>query len=203
MKPFTESLRYDYPVADGWIVMDVGAHHGEFVLEFWREHGAHHILIRSYEPVPEFYAILKQRVADFPGAVNISMFTFGLGAKTGKRKFFIKGGMTGPWADDGPAKLVDIVGIDSEMSGGVPGNIVDLIKINIEGGEYELLEAILDGGMAHQFRNFQIQFHFIPQINPVERWKKIRERLAETHSLEYGDPSMEFQCNTWEGWKIK
>ena len=70
--------------------------------------------------------------------------------------------MSGAWADDGRSVIVDIDGIKEDMLYGVPGDHVDLIKINIEGGEYELLEAILDNNLAKAFDNLQIQFHGIP-----------------------------------------
>lgn len=203
MKPFEESLRYAYPVTPGWIVMDVGAHHGEFALAFSETHRAMNPLIRSYEPVPEFYAILERNVCGHPHPVLITRKPHGLGAKNRKQFFRVKGAMSGPWADDGPSIIVDIVSIKEEMLYGVPGDHVDLIKINIEGGEYELLEAILDANLAKAFNNLQIQFHGIPDLNPVERWKKIRECLSATHTLEYADPSGDFTCNSWEGWKIK
>lgn len=203
MKPWEESDRYNYPVANGWVVMDVGAHHGEFALNFWDAHKGKHLLIRSYEPVPEFYEILKANVGAHKEAVNITMIPRGLGATTRKQMFRVKGDMSGPWADDGPTMVVDIDSIAGEFLHGVPVTFVDLIKINVEGGEYELLEAILDQGLVRNFGNLQIQYHAIPDINPVERWKKIRSRLTETHRLMYADPSMEFHSNSWEGWTLR
>jgi FkbM family methyltransferase len=196
MKPFTEVLRYDYVLPTSAVVLDIGAHHGEWASLFAADHACR---IFSYEPTPEFFHIARGRLFPFE---NVTVKNYGLGAKTELRTFRIKGGMTGPWADNGPTEIVELVAIDEELKRlGVEW--VDLAKINIEGSEYDLMEAILNEGLAPRFRNLQIQYHGIPDLNPQERWKKIRERLAETHTLEYGDPSMSFVDNSFEGWSRK
>ena len=73
---------------------------------------------------------------------------------------------------------------------------IDLMKINIEGGEYEFLEYLLDTGLAVKIKNVQVQFHdFVP--NAETRTKSIQERLSQTHSLTY---QYEF---VWENWRVK
>ena len=76
-------------------------------------------------------------------------------------------------------------------------NKVDLIKINIEGGEYELLESLLENNLISIFTNIQVQFHDFLLDNGKERMNKIQENLAKTHELTY---QYEF---VWENWKLK
>jgi hypothetical protein len=110
--------------------------------------------------------------------------------------FTIKGDMTGAWADEGQKEEVMLQGIADEMKAiGCPQ--VDLLKINIEGGEYELLEAILNLNLAPYFKYIQVQFHGITQLNPVERRDAIRAGLNKTHECAY---NADF-C--WEGWTRK
>ena len=67
------------------------------------------------------------------------------------------------------------------------------MKINIEGGEYELLEYLLDTGLATQIINYQVQFHdFVPDAEA--RMTAIRERLSQTHTLTY---QYEFVWGNW------
>ena len=74
---------------------------------------------------------------------------------------------------------------------------IDLIKINIEGGEYEVLESLLEAGMISIFKNLQIQFHDFIIDNAEERMKNIQIQLSKTHEITY-------QYNfVWENWKIK
>lgn len=73
---------------------------------------------------------------------------------------------------------------------------IDLIKINIEGGEYSLLKRMIDTGLVKKCENIQVQFHkFIP--NAIELRTEIRTLLSKTHTLTYDYPFV------WENWQIK
>ena len=72
-----------------------------------------------------------------------------------------------------------------------------MIKINIEGGEYEVLEALLESGMISIFKNLQIQFHDFIIDNASERMENIQVQLAKTHKITY---QYKF---VWENWVIK
>ena len=68
------------------------------------------------------------------------------------------------------------------------------MKINIEGGEYPLLESISDAGMLNSVDNFQIQFHdFVDDA--VARRAAVLESLSQTHECTW---CYEF---VWENWK--
>jgi hypothetical protein len=73
---------------------------------------------------------------------------------------------------------------------------IDLMKINIEGGEYELLEHLIATNWIRHIRNLQVQFHdFIP--NAEQRMRRIQAGLAQTHSLTYQ------YVFVWENWRLK
>ena len=73
---------------------------------------------------------------------------------------------------------------------------IDLIKINIEGGEFEFFEKILSSNLALKFDNIQVQFHdFVPDSD--SRMKQIQNELSKTHFLTY-----QFEY-VWENWKRK
>jgi hypothetical protein len=72
---------------------------------------------------------------------------------------------------------------------------VDLIAINIEGGEYELLDAMFsDHGTANQFNYVLIQFHDFVANAPKMR-DELREHMLRTHDLIWDFPFV------WECWK--
>lgn len=79
----------------------------------------------------------------------------------------------------------------------LPGKVVDLIKINIEGGEYDLLEHLLSSGMVKRFKNIQVQFHedVIPKAEA--RMRKIHDELSKTHRVTFQ------KIFIWENWEIK
>jgi len=71
---------------------------------------------------------------------------------------------------------------------------INLIKINIEGGEYELLEKMIISNLIKRFDNIQIQFHrFI--ANAFTKRRLIQKGLSKTHYLTYNYPFI------WENWK--
>jgi hypothetical protein len=73
---------------------------------------------------------------------------------------------------------------------------IELMKINIEGGEYELLDHLIDSNAISIIENIQVQFHnFIP--NAEVRMKQIQDRLSLTHKLTY---QYKF---VWENWQRK
>jgi hypothetical protein len=77
----------------------------------------------------------------------------------------------------------------------VINSYVDLVSINIEGGEYTLLPEMLNSGIIKFCRHLQVQFHDHP--NGVELRDRIREGLAATHQQTFNYPFV------WEGWRLK
>jgi FkbM family methyltransferase len=63
---------------------------------------------------------------------------------------------------------------------------VDLMKINIEGSEYDLLERILELGLHNKVHNFQIQYHrFIEGC--AERRQAIAKNMKEDLDVGHQD----------------
>lgn len=71
---------------------------------------------------------------------------------------------------------------------------IALCKINIEGGEYELMDHILESGLQSNVHNFQIQFHKVGEFE--KRYKDIARNLSQTHKLSWRHPFV------WENWKL-
>ena len=61
---------------------------------------------------------------------------------------------------------------------------IDLMKINIEGGEYELLERLIETGLIRNIRNIQVQFHKIRRVSS-SRMEQIQKHLRKTHYPTY------------------
>jgi len=69
------------------------------------------------------------------------------------------------------------------------------VKINIEGGEYEVLYRLINSGYVKKCKNLQIQFHVFVKDCAIRR-EEIRSKLLETHHLTYDYPF------TWENWEL-
>lgn len=69
-------------------------------------------------------------------------------------------------------------------------------ELNIEGGEYEVLESLIESSAVSQFRSILIQFH--PQPTGWEaRREKIVEQLRSTHDRIWCYPMV------WEKWLLR
>jgi hypothetical protein len=70
---------------------------------------------------------------------------------------------------------------------------IDLVKINIEGGEYALLPRMLSTGIVNRCTDIQVQFHkTFPEAARLR--DQIRARLLNTHVLTYD------YTFVWENW---
>jgi hypothetical protein len=58
---------------------------------------------------------------------------------------------------------------------------IDLMKINIEGGEYDLLERLIETNMISRIKNIQVQFHDVAP-DSLSRMLAIQTSLLKTHS---------------------
>ena len=71
-----------------------------------------------------------------------------------------------------------------------------LLKLNIEGGEYEVLADLLESHFIDKITFIQIQFHdFMPDAENMRA--SLRRKLAKTH--------VESWCFDfiWESWRLK
>jgi FkbM family methyltransferase len=152
----------------------------------------YHCFIYIFEPVFEFSKGISER---FKNNSNIKVFSWGLSDQD--KKTFLT------LSDDGSSEFKttkDSIEIDLVQASRFlkEQNIsrIDLMKINIEGGEYDLLEHLIAQGWITRITNLQIQFHdFVPKAK--ERMLKIQQNLKKTHSLTY---HFEF---VWENWRLK
>ena len=80
-----------------------------------------------------------------------------------------------------------------EVVGGSP--VLDLVKVNIEGGEFELLDRMYEVGLLAKTRTVLVQFHeFGPDAYRARR--RIRRHLSERHRETWGYPWV------WERWDL-
>jgi FkbM family methyltransferase len=178
--------RFDYPLAAGAIVVDAGGFDGRWAEKALATFNA---TVHVFEPVPEFAAQIENRLRGGHAYVHV----YGLAGRTREAEFTVAGDSSSALRGAGARTRVllrDVVEVFGEMR----FERVDLMKVNIEGGEYELLEAMLDAGLAARVGYFQIQFHdFVPHAH--RRMCAIQRRLRLTHDLEW---EYEF---VWESWR--
>jgi len=183
------TLRLDYPLSKDSVVLDLGGFKGDWSSSVYDMYGCNMYI---FEPVTKYFVGIKRR---FLKNDKIKIFKYCLGSKNYSTEISLLGDSTSIFLDSAQRELIEIADIHYFIKfSGIRS--VDLIKINIEGGEYDLLETILESSMQTCFGNIQVQFHrFIP--NCKERRDRIRDILSKTHQLTY---DYEF---IWENWKLK
>lgn len=182
---FREELRYEYPLTESDLVIDAGGFKGTFSRQIWERYKCRLIV---FEPIRQFY---EDTVNALVGTGSM-IFNSGVGVRTEEHQFFVKGDMTGLFAEGG-TQLVQLIDFPTTLI--QMDEFPALLKLNIEGMEFEVLEALLDRNLATRIRNIQVQFHrVIPDAE--QRHANIRERLLKTHHLTFDFP----WC--WENYRM-
>ena len=182
---------FDHPLNSNSLVMDVGGFTGNWTNGIYLRYNCNIIV---YEPVREYYSILKNR---FINKNKIIAKNYGLG-NVNKEILIEKRNVQSTTfiSNKNLAEEVNIKSIKNELSN---YKKIDLMSINIEGGEYELMDAILEHNLTSKINNIQIQFHeWYPSYEKSHILsKEIRKRLSLSHKLTYSYPFV------WENWQLK
>jgi len=181
------TLRVDYDLSPTSVVFDIGGFEGDWAVQIAGRYGA---TVHVFEPVKEFADALRNRFAHNP---KVHVHTFGLSGSNRSERIAVSAESSSVFKSNGnnqTIRLVDIVEFLQEHR----ISQIDLMKINIEGGEYELLQRLLDYDFVRHIRDIQIQFHDFVE-DAERRMKTIQRSLSTTHRLTYQFPFV------WENWR--
>ncbi|MFT5222998.1 MAG: FkbM family methyltransferase [Glaciecola sp.] len=182
-----EGHRLDYELSPDSIVLDVGGFRGDWAAEVAARFGC---TIHIFEPVPQHQALLVERFGANP---RIHVHPFGLGALDETVAFDVDGARSSELAVGGTRALCEIRQAAAALEQ-LGLTYVDLVKINIEGGEFTLVPHLIDTGWIHKLAEMTIQWHdFVPDAQP--QMKAIQQRLEQTHVTTYSFPFV------WENWR--
>jgi FkbM family methyltransferase len=184
-----KTLRLEYTLTDSSVVFDLGGYEGQWTSDIFSMYGCS---IHVFEPVEEFATKIKQR---FSQNHKIFVYQYGLSNQNRQLQIFLNGDSSSTFKSEAISQEIFLIkAIDFIQNNNISS--IDLMKINIEGGEYELLEHLLDNDFIANITNIQVQFHdFVP--NAEERMTRIQQELNKTHSLTYQYPFV------WENWQRK
>lgn len=169
--------------------MDLGGFEGQWAADI---HSLYNCRVVVFEPVAAFADIIRSR---FQTNSSIEVCQYGLGNGYRDERIHLSADGSSIFANGGQTETITIH--DALQWFESRGNLkVALAKINIEGGEYELLERLCEGGLIPNFVNLQIQFHPIAP-DSRERMNAIQTILRRTHDLKW---QYDF---VWESWTLK
>lgn len=169
--------------------MDLGGYEGQWASDIFARYLCR---LAVFEPVSGYAESIRNR---FRLNEQIEIFEFGLGASSRDETIFIRGAGSSTFGKKADAETFRMVDVADWFAKESVSN-VDLMKINIEGGEFELLERMLETDLARRVRDFQIQFHNI-SFDATSRMERIREGLSQTHT-----PGYQYKF-VWENWTRK
>jgi FkbM family methyltransferase len=188
---FNEELRYNYPLNRNSLVVDIGGYKGDFASEILSRYNCQIII---YEPVKKFYDEIVERFKFNRHLVSVNHCAIsGKDFQDYKTKVIVDNESSSLIEDfsgiDKPIEEVHV--LNNQDTIGCLGEI-DLLKINIEGGEYDVL-PVCD---FTKIKNIQIQFHsFVPDAFKMR--DEIRKKLSLTHYVTYSFDWI------WENWRRK
>ncbi len=188
---YNKHILHDVDIDSDSVVVDVGAFNGS-----WAQHMVERYdpLIYAFEPNPQSFEALQRKALNNP---KLQPMPYGLGDEDITVDFTLNG-LGSSMCDDRRSNLdvprikVDIAAIDRVWKDLKLGQ-VDLMKINIEGAEFPLLDKMIRTDLLNKVNCFMIQFHeWHPDAYAKRR--RIREELSKTHRLEW-----EYYF-VWEKW---
>lgn len=181
------TLRLNYDLDARSVVFDLGGYQGQWASDIFSKYCCE---IHVFEPVPEFAENIRRR---FARNSRIQVHEFGLGNQRANIELKIASDGSSVFRERGRPVTIQLDdALEFIRQTGI--SCVDLMKINIEGGEYDLLDYLIDNGFVRNIGNLQIQFHdFVPDAE--RRMQRIREALSITHR-----PTYQYDF-VWENWQ--
>lgn len=173
-----ERLRYEYDLTPQSVVIDLGAYRGEWANEIHARYGCQVVVVEPTEYIRDYThgPIINKAAGTHDGKMSF-----------GGRAYYTSTFETGDHE-------YECFNVNSLL---VQYSHIDLLKINIEGAEYDVLSHMIAAGLHQHIKNIQVQFHQISGV-PYERWyKDITDKLSKTHHLTWHYPF----C--WENWQLK
>lgn len=184
------TLRLQYPLDKDSIVVDVGGYRGQWASDIY---AMYRCRTHVFEPIPAFADSIAER---FATNSDITLHRIALGTLDGQATFADAADSTGQWSTTGLHGSRTVVPVRAAAAYFRQHSInhIDLMKINIEGDEYDLLEHLATADMIGSIEHIQVQFHsFVP--NADRRLEQAHTLLSKTHT-----PSYQF-IYIWESWK--
>lgn len=181
-----ETRRFDYDLNSDSLVIDLGGYKGQWASDIYSRFNCR---VLVFEPVKSFAEKISKRFAKNP---KIEVFCLALGASTRPEMISLSADGTSVYADSVEKETIQFEDV-ADFFAKHRIQHVDLLKVNIEGGEYELLPRLLEAGLVNKIKHIQIQFHDVAP-DSESRMEKICNELSKTHS-----PTYQYKF-VWDNW---
>lgn len=173
----------------GDTVLDVGGYKGDWAERMTALYG---VKVHCFEPHPRFVRHLEGR---FAGREDVTVQGYAIGRSAGVLDLSDDENASSALVASGnpvqgeirpAAEVFATLGLDD----------IACMKMNIEGGEYDLLPALIESGLMPRIDRLTVQFHRYGPEQEAQR-DAIRADLARTHRCVWEYPFI------WEEWARK
>jgi FkbM family methyltransferase len=179
-----------YPMGKNSIVVDVGGFTGDWASRIFCLYQCN---IAIYEPTEKLY---KQCKNNFGNNNKISIYNYGLSNETKTIEFYgdgVDGSIYKNYNNN--INKINVLKASTDFKNKYPLGI-NLLKLNVEGSEYDILPDIIENYSVRMIDHILVQFHVNVKDHEQKR-EDIRKLLNETHNEDW--------CykNIWESWSLK
>jgi len=185
-----ETLRMSYPLTPNSVVVDAGGFEGERSYNIYSKFQPNIYLL---EPIKNFYNKAKSRFSTIPKVITLN---YAISNRTCNTLMAVDG-YGSSFFDLEPSKVEEVECLDiKEFLDHYKITSIDLLKLNIEGSEYDVLEKLIELNFLPNIKDIEIQFHSYLPESKVRR-DAILEQLTLTHNRSWN--------YEWimESWKLK
>jgi FkbM family methyltransferase len=182
-----DRFRFDYNLDEHSFVLDLGGYEGQWASDLYARYRCR---IAIFEPVARFARNIDAR---FGKNGDIEVFQCGLGASSRTETIYVHGASSSTHKKQAQSEQIELVDVRQWFE---DHNIeaVQLMKVNIEGGEYELLERLIATGLIGRIDDIQVQFHNFTPDAPA-RMEQLQHAMRATHT-----PTYQYRF-VWENWR--
>jgi len=141
-----KDLRLDYAFEDSAIIFDCGGYKGDYCSDLLECNSSMNIYV--FELIDGYTDIIRARFRNNP---NVKIFDFGLGNRNHEIPIEVNELHSSVYTNS--ENITTEIGQIKELNPFMHEqkiDCVDLIKLNIEGGEYDLLEYMIDTGSIRE-----------------------------------------------------
>jgi FkbM family methyltransferase len=180
---------FEHDLDANGLLLDVGAHNGTYADMIFHQY---HCRLHCFEPMPEHFEQLSRR---FQAEPKVLLHPVGLSDRTYTTTMSVGGLGSSEFGSSSkrrPVQMQDVAEIFATFD-----REVDVLKINIEGGEYALLQRMLEKDLLRHCKKVLVQFHDHPIASKLARRLRLEliAGIEKTHAPTFSYPFM------WEGWQ--
>jgi FkbM family methyltransferase len=169
-----DRFRFDYDLQPDSVVVDFGGDEGQWASDLYARQRCR---MYVFEPIPAYADSITRRFARNP---DITVYPFALGAGDRTEYLSVAWASSSAHKNKGAESQVEFRDVRAWFDEAQIQEVAQA-RINIEGGEYGLLERMLDTDLVHRIDAIQVQYHYFVD-NADERMARIQERVAVTRT---------------------